>query len=217
MKQMIIVCLVLGWVLSSRAQTSANAPCPSTSTFDATTNSMTLVDCHAKVISQSSLQVAAPADTQLTADLITGQTPPVTKSQQDFLIWQNDYTKRIFEHQNTYTVFIFIVVNTLVLAGLYFAWLQFKATVHISERMQHTSSAGSIQPDKGAAPDLGQETIANSELKLGPDGLAISSSFIGLIILGFSMGFYFMYLQYVYPIHTVDAQRAAQTQAAAVK
>jgi hypothetical protein len=184
---------------------------------------MTLVDCHAKVISQSSLQASVPAGTVSTSESITVQPPQVLKSQQDFVIWQNDYTRRIFEHQNTYTVFIFIVVNTLVLAGLYFAWLQFNATVHLSRRIRNTSLPNSPQADKGTGPDLNQSAIATSELKLGPDGLAISSSFIGLIILGFSMGFYFMYLQYVYPIHTVDAQSSsslhpsAPPQAAAVK
>jgi len=177
------------------------------------------VDCHGKTISQAAVKPAAPEQGRSEAVAQTPEfriDPDVTKSNNEYLIWQNSYTRSIFDHQSAYTLIIFIVVNLLVLAGLYFAWVQFNATLHLSRHIRSAPakslSAGSGSGDKSVAEaspppalrDPGPWT--NQQLKLGPDGVAISSSFIGLIILGFSMGFYLMYLQYVYPIRVAGPQ-----------
>jgi hypothetical protein len=131
------------------------------------------------------------------------------KSNYEYAIWLNGYTRRVFENQNHYSMIIFGVVNVLVLAGLYFAWIQFKATLHLILRIRPVSKP--VKKKATSEPDLDDELPSESvnsgifsQLKFGPDGVAISSSFIGLIILGFSMGFYLMFLKYVYPIQSTD-------------
>jgi hypothetical protein len=140
----------------------------------------------------------------------------VMQSEADYVVWSNDYAQRIFEHQIWYTNVIFIIVNLLVLAGLYFAWLQFRATINAHQAIHRSlAPSGQVpatddqqedQKEEAAGPSAADASaFSNNTLKLGPDGLAISSAFIGLIILGFSMGFYLMYLKYVYPINEVGS------------
>lgn len=183
----------------------SQSPCAKHAEFDPATNSVRLVDCHDAVISSQS--VNDRVGTKTAGPPLTLQIPTidasVAKSNNEYAVWQNDYTKRIFEHQNMYTVVIFIIVNMLVVSGLYFAWIQFSATLHLTRRLRATSPLAS---DSSKGKDIEPAQWTTQQLKVGPDGVAISSSFIGLIILGISMGFYLMYLKYVYPIRTATTE-----------
>jgi hypothetical protein len=201
---MTLRCAVTLLVISLLPNAHSQQPCNKRAAFDPTTDSVQILDCHDKAVSQQSVksveQNAKPATPALQALNID---PSVLKSNNDYAVWQNDYTKRIFEHQNSYTVVIFIVVNVLVVAGLFFAWIQFNATLHLSRHIRASTRRVSKEAGNREA-DSTSWTV--QQFKVGPDGVAISSSFIGLIILGFSMGFYLMYLKYVYPIRTATAE-----------
>lgn len=180
-------------------------PCSKRAVFDPATDSVKILDCHDKAVSQQAVKnVEKIAQAELTPAIqVFNIDPSVLKSNSDYAVWQNDYTKRIFEHQNTYTVVIFVVVNLLVVSGLFFAWIQFNATLHLSRHIRASTRRVSKEAGNQEA-DTSSWTV--QQFKVGPDGVAISSSFIGLIILGFSMGFYLMYLKYVYPIRTATAE-----------
>ncbi|HKU13399.1 MAG TPA: hypothetical protein VJQ52_03335 [Steroidobacteraceae bacterium] len=85
---------------------------------------------------------------------------------------------QVFAWQHTSTIIIFWVVIALVAAGLFFAWLQFRAALEL----------------RPAAADV-------STVELGKDGFKISSPVLGVIILALSLAFFYLYLVYAYPIH----------------
>jgi hypothetical protein len=217
----LIPCLLLACSLSLTAQTK---PCTVTSTFDPAKNAMVTTKCDT-IVHQSSVHPDIRSGKESSKDTAIVNNS-VLQSEADYALWSNDYTRRIFEHQIVYTVIIFAIVNLLVVSGLYFAWIQFRATMHLSHAVksalpQLTGKQATADTDQtlGQAPPPPQvsDPIPITELKLGPDGLAISSAFIGLIILGFSMGFYILYLKYVYPIKTVGSESQQTTNSESIR
>ena len=100
-----------------------------------------------------------------------------------------DYRRQAYEHrqrdfswQHVSTVVIFIVVLLLVFSGIYFAYVQFHAGL----------KAKAVNP---AAPE------EKSDIEISTKGLRVSSSVLGVIILGISLAFFYLYLIYVYPIN----------------
>ncbi len=206
MKWRIVTILTFAISLLARGQ----ATCLKTQTYDPATNSIKLVDCNGTVLQQSDLNSVSPAqspgvEAEATEDSVAKS--QALKSNYEYVIWLNGYTRRVFENQNHYSMIIFVVVNVLVLAGLYFAWIQFKATLHLIIRPVSKPAKKKATSEPDLDDELSSESVNSgifSQLKFGPDGVAIGSSFIGLIILGFSMGFYLMFLKYVYPIQPTD-------------
>jgi hypothetical protein len=99
-----------------------------------------------------------------------------------------DYRRQAYEHrqrdfswQHVSTVVIFIVVLLLVFSGIYFAYVQFHAG--LKAKAQNPAS-----PDE------------KSDIEISTKGLRVSSSVLGVIILGISLAFFYLYLIYVYPI-----------------
>lgn len=87
--------------------------------------------------------------------------------------------REVFSWQYYSTIVIFVVVLLLVLAGVLFAALQFR---HGLRRKN--------------------QNVDTVELSLG--SLKVSSSTMGIIILTLSMGFFYLYLKYVYPVSIVS-------------
>lgn len=92
-----------------------------------------------------------------------------------------DQRLAVFAWQSLSSKIIFFVVLLLVLAGIYFAAIQF----HIGLRRRD-----------GAAP---QET----ELSLSLSEIKVRSPVLGVIILTMSLAFFYLYLVHVYPIRDV--------------
>ena len=68
--------------------------------------------------------------------------------------------------------------------GLYFSYMQFR---------------------------MAKRAETQTSIKLGKEGLEISSPVIGLLILFISMGFFYMYLANVYPITEVVGPSSSET------
>ena len=79
---------------------------------------------------------------------------------------------------------IFVVVLTLVFAGIYFAAIQFHAGLR--ERR---------------AGEAVEEKV--SEFSASATGIKVSSPVLGVIILVISLAFFYLYLVYVYPISEI--------------
>ncbi len=90
------------------------------------------------------------------------------------------HRERVFEWQLMSSKIIFVIVIFLVLAGLYFSWLQFK--VDMNQRTDHNN----------------QQPV--STLEASVQGVKISSPVLGVIILVISLLFFYLYLEHVYPI-----------------
>jgi len=92
-----------------------------------------------------------------------------------------DYNRRVFEWQMTSTRVSFWVVIGLVGIGVLFAGIQFRRAMTA----------------KGDAQDL------TTDLEISSKGIKMSSPVLGVIILGISLAFFYLYLRHVYPIEQV--------------
>jgi len=101
------------------------------------------------------------------------------ESLQEYYRYRRDgyiHRERVFQWQLTSTFAIFLVVLALVAVGIYFAWIQFKSSMA-----------------SGESPGI-------SEMSFSKEGIKVSSSVLGVIILVISLAFFYLYLRYVYPI-----------------
>lgn len=94
-----------------------------------------------------------------------------------------DHRQNIFEWQYLSSKIIFVVVIILVLAGIYFAAVQF----------HH----GLKWKKKGPGEDEA------TELVLSYKSVSVKSPVLGVIILVLSLAFFYLYLVYVYPIENI--------------
>jgi hypothetical protein len=85
------------------------------------------------------------------------------------------HRRRVFVWQLVSSKIIFVTVLTLVLAGIYFAAVQF-----------HTG--------------LGRRKSETTEIVANLEGIKVSSPVLGVIILVISLAFFYCYLVFVYPI-----------------
>jgi hypothetical protein len=99
----------------------------------------------------------------------------------EYAAWHDKYVERLYEWQYYSSMILFLVVLALVASGLYFAYMQFKVSLQV---------AGT--------------RAADQELTIDAHGVVLKSSFLGVVILAFSLAFFFLYLRYVYPITATD-------------
>jgi len=95
-----------------------------------------------------------------------------------------DHRRRVFEWQLVSSKIIFVVVLILVFAGIYFAAIQF----HHGLRKRGT--------EKEEETDVTEFVFSVKEFK-------VRSPVLGVIVLTLSLGFFYLYLVYVYPIENV--------------
>jgi hypothetical protein len=109
-----------------------------------------------------------------------------------------DYAERVFNWQYKSSVAIFIVVILLVLAGLAFAGIQFAIAMKVHPTGVVKKRGATAGGGEGAATAALASTFEASS-----HGVKITSSVIGLLILVVSIGFFYLYLVYVYPIQNI--------------
>lgn len=105
------------------------------------------------------------------------------KAYYDYRVTGYQHRQRVFAWQLLSSRIIFVLVIFLVLVGVYFSWLQFRAAL------------------KGGTPfaDRPQDT----SFEASTTGLKVSSPVLGVIILALSLAFFYLYLLYVYPINDI--------------
>jgi hypothetical protein len=96
-----------------------------------------------------------------------------------------NHSRRVYAWQHTSSIIIFFVVIFLVLVGVAFSWLQFKAAAYKGE---------------------------SEALDASMQGVKITSSTLGVIILVLSMCFFYLYLRYVYPVNVNEDASAPATE-----
>jgi hypothetical protein len=137
---------------------------------------------------------AAPRETDLAfpdAPDPASTSPETTEAYQATLQAYYAYRKAGYEHrlgvfawQSLSTKIIFVIVLLLVLAGIYFAAIQFHSGLR-------------RRGDEAGAPT--EET----ELSLSLREVKVRSPVLGVIILTISLAFFYLYLVHVYPIRNV--------------
>lgn len=106
------------------------------------------------------------------------------------------FRQRVFEWQMLSSRIIFVIVVLLVLAGIYFAAVQFHVALAAAKRRTELEA-------KIAHGELSKTDAALSlqtELEITAKGIVINSSILGVVVLGLSLGFFYLYLVHVYPI-----------------
>ena len=91
----------------------------------------------------------------------------------------NRHQRDVFQWQLLSSRILFVIALVLVIAGIYFAAVQFRRDMR--------------EGKEGAA----------STLKFEKDGIEVSSSVLGVIILVISLVFFYLYLVFIYPIEFV--------------
>lgn len=117
------------------------------------------------------------------------------ESMQRYYEYRSDgyaYRSRVFEWQLISSKAIFVVVLVLVMCGIYFAWVQFRAAMIAMHRKAAVEAAAKDAPNPLA-----------TQFEVSSKGIVINSSVLGVIILGLSLAFFYLYLVYVYPIQNV--------------
>lgn len=94
---------------------------------------------------------------------------------EDYNIWSLEHRKVALQFQLLKDNILFVIVLAIVSFGLYLAYTQFE------KGGQHEGS-----------------------LKLGPAGVEVTSSILGIFILAFSMGFLYLYLVHVFPLQELE-------------
>ncbi|HEY8188185.1 MAG TPA: hypothetical protein VIF64_19105 [Pyrinomonadaceae bacterium] len=96
-----------------------------------------------------------------------------------------DHRRSVFEWQLISSRIIFVVVLILVFAGIYFAAIQF----HYGLRPRGTRKE--------------EERTEATEFVFSLKEFKVRSPVLGVIVLTLSLGFFYLYLVYVYPIENV--------------
>jgi hypothetical protein len=127
---------------------------------------------------------ASIAPTAVSSDLLgpdgTVSLQSAFKAYYDYRVSGYQHRQRVFAWQLLSSRIIFVVVIFLVLVGVYFSWLQFRAAMR----------PGTPFSDKPV----------DTTFEASTTGFKVSSPVLGVIILALSLAFFYLYLLYVYPI-----------------
>jgi hypothetical protein len=127
--------------------------------------------------------------------------PETAKVCQEMLRESYRYTIAAYQHRResfnwslTASKIIFFVVVVLVASGIVFAAIQFRVAL---------LEAGSGRGHKPASERKGSATSMATDLEFSRQGIKASSSVLGVMVLLISMAFFYLYAQFVYPIHEI--------------
>lgn len=120
----------------------------------------------------------------------------------EFAISSLQHRRRVFDWQHASSIIIFWVVIIIVFIGLIFSGIQF----YIS--MQSSLAGKKKRRAKNALAESQSETTESqpaevAEFEASLQGIKVKSSVLGIIILGISLAFFYLYLAHVYPISEV--------------
>lgn len=119
----------------------------------------------------------------------------------DYDAWIDDYTREAYAWHHTSTIIIFWVVMLLVVSGVALATWQLANWL---KRVRAYDEIFLERLRKGGAADAeainGIGKAPESTLNLTKESVQLSSPYVGVAILGLSMGFFLAYLLLVYPI-----------------
>jgi hypothetical protein len=114
--------------------------------------------------------------------------------------WTIDFRHRSYDWHLLSTKIIFYVVHGIVVFGCALTYIQLTQNANRRRPRPNASALESTGVPNAVEP-------AASSLKIGPTGVEISSQVIGLLILGFSLAFFYLYITRVYPM--VEAMHKA--------
>ena len=102
------------------------------------------------------------------------------------------HRRAVFDWQLMSSQIIFAVVILLVLIGVYFSWLQFMAVAAPEDDKE--------KPGKPVDEAAGKKPGLATTLEASLQGIKVTSSVLGVVILVISLAFFYLYLVHVHPI-----------------
>lgn len=130
-------------------------------------------------------------------------------------MYANDHAIKVYNLHHSLSRYIFFLVVIIVLMGLIFSGVQFFITLKsIPKKIDYSGNLpiqGALttkekkKTDETDAKDQTpkEEESSKTTVKFGKDGIEISSSILGVIILAMSFAFFYMYIHFVYPVMEV--------------
>ena len=157
------------------------------------------------VAADKSIKASAPPHEIKPEPLPEGEEDPTLRARyRESMIGYYDYyiagyrhRQRTFEWQFLSSIIIFLLVNMLVSAGVYFAALQFREGMRVRAAALARLEAG-IEPNPLLPAIPPDDTVTS--FSASATGISVSSPVLGVIILVISLAFFYLYLIYVYPI-----------------
>jgi hypothetical protein len=120
------------------------------------------------------------------------------------LQWQRQFVEKTWEWHLFSTKLLFCIVLMIVGFGLWVTFAQFQRDYGVREKKR--DKPDNPMPDGTAtAPAPGP----TNSMKIGPAGLEVTSQVIGLLVLGFSLAFFYLNVKEVYPMQEVELKRNA--------
>lgn len=136
----------------------------------------------------------------------------------EYIKWQRQFARESWNWHLSSTKLLMYVVLAIVFFGLFITYLQFTRD---DPRGRKRRRVGRVSQAEGVASEQAEEAeeaeeavaVSASKLKVGLDGFEMSSQIIGLLVLGFSLAFFYLYVKVVYPMQEVDLQTQAHSAA----
>ncbi len=104
------------------------------------------------------------------------------------------------------TGLLFVLVVGIVCFGLYLTYVQFSRDYSSWSPPPQGEGTGAAM--QGAAPDgsatAARPATATHSLKINAGGLELTSQVVGLLVLAFSLAFFYFYVHRVYPMQTEE-------------
>lgn len=124
------------------------------------------------------------------------------KAYYDYHVRGLAHRSAVFEWQLFSSRVIFWIVIGLVATGVAFSGIQFRASLEAARAARMQAQANLSSAATGAAPSAAAPgTLAlDTTLEATSGGIKLSSPVLGVIILGLSLLFFYLYLNFVYPI-----------------
>lgn len=114
----------------------------------------------------------------------------------NYSIHNLSHRRRSFEWQLLSSRFIFFIVMFVVICGIIFSGLQFYQSWKMSLKFMNMANSKNLeQIEKLLEQEDSQITVSPS------NGVSITTSVVGFLVLCVSICFFYLYLQHVYPIN----------------
>ena len=100
------------------------------------------------------------------------------------------------------------VAHIMLLIGVWAAVLEFLHAAHTRKRAPDPLAPSAEGESPGLAEDgpgvrSAEQLQAENEIRISLEGIALRTSLHGVLLLSFAIGFYFLYLRFVYPITVI--------------
>lgn len=125
------------------------------------------------------------------------------------LRWQREFARDSWNWHLGSTKLLMAVVLAIVAFGLFITYIQFTRDTTALTRAGAKRLVKAKNEKKGEE-GTDDENDARSTLKIGLDGLEITSQVIGLLVLALSLAFFYLYIKDVYPMQEVELQKEAK-------